>query len=89
MRRLVALMVVMASMLALTVAPAFAGPVLSPVASPTQGVTALVVSLGIALGVAGMAYAVTASSDPEEGADDPPVPVRNHPPRVTTTHKVM
>jgi hypothetical protein len=87
MRRLVALMVVMAAMLALTVAPAFAGPVLSP-ASPTPGVTALVVSLGIALGVAGMAYAVTASSAPEEGADDP-VPVRNHPPRVTTTHEVM
>jgi hypothetical protein len=87
MRRLVALMVVMAAMLALTVAPAFAGPVLSP-ASPTQGVMALVVSLGIALGVAGLAYAVTALSDPEEGADDP-VPVRNHPPRVTTTHKVM
>jgi len=81
-------MVVMAAMLALTVAPAFAGPVLSPAASPTQGVMALVVSLGIALGVAGMAYAVTALSNPEEGADDP-VPVRNHPPRVTTTHKVM
>ena len=87
MRRLVALMVVMAAMLALTVAPAFAGPVLSP-ASPTQGVTALVVSLGVALSVAGLAYAVTALSDPKEGADDP-APVHNHPPRVTVTHKAM
>jgi hypothetical protein len=81
----------MTAMLALAVAPAFAGPVLSP-ASPTQGVPALVVSLGvalgIALGVAGLAYAVAALSDPKEGADDP-VPVHNHPPRVTTTHKVM
>ena len=88
MRRLVALMVVMAAMLALTVAPAFAGPVLSPALS-IQGVPALVVSLGVALGTAGLAYALTALGAPKEGADDPPVPVHNHPPRVTVTHKAM